>query len=163
MTRDEYDALQWGMWPCKHAHPNCSYMLNGACSDETASAIEEREARLQPAADRLVLGAAMRVINITKEAGMTDETKPTTKAKKARPPSRGQRWMNAAAAAVAALSELQSVQQEYQDWLDNLPENLKSSALGEKLETVCEIDIESAMSAAEEAEAAELPQGFGRD
>jgi len=63
---------------------------------------------------------------------------------------------------------------EYQDWLDNLPENLQSSALGEKLQAVTEIDIESmaedpmsnweeVVSTLDEAEGVELPQGFGRD
>lgn len=40
-----------------------------------------------------------------------------------------------------ALQELKSVQEEYQDWLDNLPENLQQSALGEKLEAVCGLEI----------------------
>jgi hypothetical protein len=73
-----------------------------------------------------------------------------------------------------ALEELHNVQQEYQDWLDNLPENLANSALGEKLQAVCDIDIESLKDdplsdwpslegTLDEAEGADLPQGFGRD
>ena len=73
-----------------------------------------------------------------------------------------------------AMQELHDVQQEYQDWLDNLPENLQSSALGEKLEAVTNIDIESLTSdplsdwpslegVLDEAEGADLPMGFGRD
>jgi hypothetical protein len=77
--------------------------------------------------------------------------------------SRSSRWAEAASAASAALSELQDIQSEYQDWLDNLPENLQSSALGEKLQAVCDIDIESAAQAADEADGADLPMGFGRD
>lgn len=77
--------------------------------------------------------------------------------------SRGARWSEAASQALNALQELQEIQEEYQEWLDNLPENLQSSALGEKLQAVCDIDIEGAVSAAEEADSAELPQGFGRD
>lgn len=77
--------------------------------------------------------------------------------------SRSSRWAEAASAASAALSELQDIQSEYQDWLDNLPENLQSSALGEKLQAVCDIDIESAAQAADEANEADLPMGFGRD
>src|SRR5215831_16798909 len=74
----------------------------------------------------------------------------------------------------SAFRSLHDVQMEYQDWLDNLPENLQSSALGEKLQAVTEIDIESmaedpmsnweeVVSTLDEAEGVELPQGFGRD
>lgn len=52
-----------------------------------------------------------------------------------------------------AFSELTSVQQEYQDWMDNLPENLQSSALYEKLEMVCEVAIEDAESQASDLNA----------
>ena len=62
--------------------------------------------------------------------------------------SRPQRW----AEAVETLRELQA---EYQDWLDNLPESLQSSALAEKLEEVCNVDIDSLDI--------ELPLGFDRD
>lgn len=73
-----------------------------------------------------------------------------------------------------ALRELQELQEEYQEWLDNLPENLQNSALGEKLQAIVDIDIESysddpltdiesVENAIGEAEGAELPLGFGRD
>jgi len=72
------------------------------------------------------------------------------------------------------MQTLYEIQQEYQDWLDNLPENLENSALGEKLQAVCDIDIESLTddplaswteleSTIEEADGADLPMGFGRD
>lgn len=77
--------------------------------------------------------------------------------------SRNARWAAAAGEAVAALEELQSIQEEYNEWLGNLPENLQGSALGEKLDTVCNIDISGALDAAQEADGADLPQGFGRD
>lgn len=77
--------------------------------------------------------------------------------------SRATRWGQAAADAVHALTELQEVQQEYQEWNDNLPENLRGSALGEKLDTVCELDIEGALDTVTDAESTDLPQGFGRD
>lgn len=80
-----------------------------------------------------------------------------------RPPSRATRWGEAASAAKAALDDLKAVQEEYQEWLDNLPENLQSSPVGEKLTAVCELDIEGAQSTAEEAEGIELPLGFGKD
>src|SRR5215469_12330344 len=74
----------------------------------------------------------------------------------------------------SAMQTLYEIQQEYQDWLDNLPENLENSALGEKLQAVCDIDIESLTddplaswteleSTIEEADGADLPMGFGRD
>lgn len=120
-------------------------------------------------------------------------------AKKKKLKSRSARWVAAAEEAISALDELEnssafdlsnleeaigdlrSVQEEYEDWRDNLPENLQSSALGEKLEEVCGIQIEDitmaltdaidqihtaigeVRSALEEASAIDLPQGFGRD
>jgi hypothetical protein len=54
-----------------------------------------------------------------------------------------------------AVETLRELQAEYQDWLDNLPESLQSSALAEKLEEVCGVDID--------ALDVELPLGFGRD
>ena len=122
-----------------------------------------------------------------------DPTEPNTlppapPAKRKKPPSRSQRWADAVGEAQAALAEIASnvdalenaveelkeVQQEYSDWKDNLPENLASSSLGEKLEEVTGIDLEGiadavrnavdeAESALGEAESIDLPRGFGRD
>lgn len=65
--------------------------------------------------------------------------------------SRVDRWNESVAAAIqaanaleSALGDLLDVQSEYQDWKDGLPENLESSAVGEKLEAVCDLDIEGA-------------------
>lgn len=77
--------------------------------------------------------------------------------------SRVARWSEAAGNAVLALEELLSMQSEFEEWRDNLPENLQQSALGEKLDTVCDIDLQGALDAAQEAESADLPLGFGRD
>ena len=77
--------------------------------------------------------------------------------------SRAQRWAEASQVAEAALNDLLEVQQEYQDWLDNLPENLQGSALGEKLQTVCDLDVQGALDTLQEVGSAELPLGFGRD
>lgn len=77
--------------------------------------------------------------------------------------SRAIRWSEACTQAMAALEELVSLQQEFSDWNDNLPENLRSSALGEKLQTVVDLDLDGAKSTVEDAEGAELPLGFGRD
>jgi hypothetical protein len=77
----------------------------------------------------------------------------------------------------AAMSDLRAVQEEFEEWQGNLPESLQSTALGEKLEAVTGIriddytatDLEHAAdlfeidSVLDEAEGADLPQGFGRD
>jgi hypothetical protein len=88
---------------------------------------------------------------------------PKTRPKRQRPKSRSARWTDAAGAALSALEELQSIQQEFSEWRDNLPENLQSSALGDKLDTVCDLDIDSALETVQDAESADLPMGFGRD
>lgn len=56
----------------------------------------------------------------------------------------------------AATATLVRLQEEYRDWLDNLPPNLESSALADKLQTIVELDLE-------ELQAVNLPRGFGRD
>jgi hypothetical protein len=93
----------------------------------------------------------------------------------AKAPSKTTRWQDAASAAATALQDAQSalqelyeVQQEYQDWLDNLPENLQGSALGDKLNEVTQLEldpdmIQDAMDAVDQAEGMDLPLGFGRD
>lgn len=99
----------------------------------------------------------------------------TTSVKKpARPKSRMARWTDAAGKArealdslASALAELGEVRSEYEDWRGNLPENLDSSALAEKLDAVIEIDLENCLDEVEDAvssaEQADLPRGFGRD
>jgi hypothetical protein len=56
-------------------------------------------------------------------------------------------------AAVAALVDLQ---EEYRAWLENLPQNLESSRLADKLQAIVEIDLE-------ELQAIDPPRGYGRD
>jgi hypothetical protein len=72
-----------------------------------------------------------------------------------RPPalSRAARWQN-------AVDELRALLDEYQQWLDNLPDDIRGSgsALVDKLEAIGELD-----SPIGELEAADLPQGWGRD
>ena len=63
--------------------------------------------------------------------------------------SKARRWSE-------AVQELVELQAEYQAWLDSLPENLRSSAVAEQLETICDMDIESLQEV-------EPPRGFGRD
>jgi hypothetical protein len=102
---------------------------------------------------------------------------------KKRPPSRSQRWQDAAAEARAAfdrlsedaeslnsaLQELGSIKDEYQDWLDNLPDSLRDSPVGTKLQAVTdldfdqEVDLSAVESVIDEAESADLPLGWGKD
>jgi hypothetical protein len=63
--------------------------------------------------------------------------------------SRTERWATAVATLVA-------VQEEYRGWFDNLPANLEGSRLAEKLEAICELDLE-------DLQAIDLPRGYGRD
>ncbi len=63
--------------------------------------------------------------------------------------SRTLRWQEAA----RTLRELQG---EYEVWLDNLPDSLRDTRMGEKLEHVCSLELEDLAST-------ELPLGFGRD
>lgn len=77
--------------------------------------------------------------------------------------SRPKRWASACQAALSALQDLKEVQDEYEEWKDNTSDNLQSSPVYEKLEAVCDLDIESAITTIEEAEGIDLPQGFGRD
>lgn len=77
--------------------------------------------------------------------------------------SRSARWADACIAATVALQDLKEIQDEYQEWLDNLPENLQASPVSEKLQTVCDLDIDGAIDIVGEAEGVDLPQGFGRD
>ena len=78
--------------------------------------------------------------------------------------SRPQRWQQAINQVFNGLSELQSLKDEYSDWKDNLPENLESSALYEKLEAIVDgSEIDDLEQAISEVEGLELPKGFGRD
>ena len=63
--------------------------------------------------------------------------------------SKARRWSD-------AVQELVDLQAEYQAWLDSLPENLESSAVAERLEAICDLDVDSLQDL-------EPPRGFGRD
>lgn len=71
-----------------------------------------------------------------------------------------------------AVDNVRSIQEEYQEWQESLPEGLQEGAMAEKLEAVMGIDFPESISAddleevittIEEAEAIDLPLGFGRD
>lgn len=68
-----------------------------------------------------------------------------------------------------ALDALREVKDEYEGWLDNLPDGLRDSPVGEKLQAVVDIDLdvepdldelETTVQAAEDAD---LPLGWGKD
>ena len=63
--------------------------------------------------------------------------------------SRPQRWQD-------AVRTLLDLQDEYREWLDHLPDSLRESALADKLEAICELDLD-------ELDSAEPPLGYGRD
>jgi hypothetical protein len=63
--------------------------------------------------------------------------------------SRPQQWRD-------AVETLKTLQSEYQEWLDNLPEMQQGSATEEKLQAICDIDLDA-------VEVEEFPRGFGRD
>lgn len=63
--------------------------------------------------------------------------------------SRPQRWR-------AAVRSLLDLQEEYQAWLDNLPDAFQESVLAQKLEAICELDLDELASV-------EPPRGYGRD
>lgn len=95
--------------------------------------------------------------------------------------SRPERWSAACARARAAidtaksdiegaLEDLQDLQQEYQEWLDNLPEVAQGTAVEDKLNEVTNLTLEADVdvfydveSVLDDAEAVDLPRGFGRD
>ena len=77
--------------------------------------------------------------------------------------SRTQRWQEAASNAVVGLQALIDIQSEYEEWRNNLPDNLQATVLGEKLDTVCDLDLDAAQETVTEAEEMDLPLGFGRD
>lgn len=100
---------------------------------------------------------------------------------KKRSSSRFARWQDAVSDARSAIDEaesalrssfesLQEIQQEYMEWRDSLPESLQSSAVGEKLDAVCDLDLDSPLTqlddistTIDEAEGLDLPRGFGKD
>ncbi len=63
--------------------------------------------------------------------------------------SRAQRWRD-------AVAELGALQEHYRDCLDSLPDSLRDTAYGERLQIIVEADIEI-------LEEIEPPRGYGRD
>ena len=63
--------------------------------------------------------------------------------------SKPQRWRD-------AVEVLLTLQADYREWFDNLPENLLVTSLGEKLQAIAELDLES-------LQAIDPPRGYRRD
>jgi hypothetical protein len=106
-------------------------------------------------------GVARKVRESMPVQAETPAVAPTAARPKAR--SRPDRFSDACSRAEAALEELVDLQGEYQEWRDNMPDNLDGSPTAEKLDAVCELDLEGAKSTIEEANGLDLPRGFGQD
>lgn len=87
----------------------------------------------------------------------------TVKVKKPKKESRAARWARVASEAHAKVEELKDMQGEFEEWRDNVPDSLQSSPMYEKLDTICDLDLDGALSTLDEAEGADVPLGFGRD
>jgi len=77
--------------------------------------------------------------------------------------SRPKRWEEACNSATIALEALKDLQDEYEEWRDNTPENAQSGEMYDKLEAICDLEIQSAMDTVNDASELDLPLGFGRD
>jgi hypothetical protein len=77
--------------------------------------------------------------------------------------SRADAWGRHSAEACSSIEALISMQQEFEEAKDGQPDSLQEGPYAQKCEEICAIDLESALSTLEEAEAAEVPLGFGRD
>jgi len=103
--------------------------------------------------------AGLAVKALLEKAGVSLEVK----TKRTKRVSRAAQWADACSRASDALSTLAELKSEYESWRDNLPENLQTSAVGEKLDAVCDLDLDSCVSTIEEAEGLDLPLGYGKD
>jgi hypothetical protein len=77
--------------------------------------------------------------------------------------SRADAWGRHSGEARSSIEALISMQQEFEEAKDGQPDSLQEGPYAQKCEEICAIDLESALSTLEEAEAAEVPLGFGRD
>jgi hypothetical protein len=68
-----------------------------------------------------------------------------------------QLWLDSCAAAQAALEELVALQADYQNDYDNLSEAQQESRKGELLSAICDLNLEGALDAIQEAAEIELP------
>lgn len=77
--------------------------------------------------------------------------------------SRAKRWEKACVEASDAISRLQELRDEYQDWRDNIPENLDTSPVAEKLDAILDLALDDVADILDEAAVIDHPLGFGRD
>jgi hypothetical protein len=80
--------------------------------------------------------------------------------------SRAQRLQHVVSLLDDAYAQAEELKAEYEEWQGNLPENLQSSPVGEKLdETISGMDeaMGEIESAKDTLDGLDLPQGFGRD
>lgn len=186
-TREAWDEDVPMCDPCAEYH-------DGGAKGEIAAPVEERREKAVATWQEQAAAAARekaadqerREVEAANRLAAYHGTAQTPVAKKAKkaPTSRPARWADAIERARKALEEveqaaegvrsafedLEEIRSEYEDWQGNLPENLQSSALGEKLEAVVglsfdtpEIDLSEIESALDEAEGVDLPRGFGKD
>ncbi len=89
--------------------------------------------------------------------------------------SRVDRWASACNKAILARSDLDDALEvladlrgEFEEWRDAMPDNLHGSPVYEKLDAVCDLDIDrdavmEGLDFLDEADGMDLPLGFGRD
>lgn len=91
------------------------------------------------------------------------EPKPEEKPKKKKRPSRADVWMDACQQIMNGLETLQDLKSQFEEWKDNMPDSLQSGETYQKLEAICDLDLDSIDSIVGEADGLDLPLGFGRD
>jgi hypothetical protein len=77
--------------------------------------------------------------------------------------SRANAWQRLADEAAANIEQLIEYQGEFESAKSAQPDSLRDGPFAQKCEEICGIDLESALSALQEAADAEVPLGFGRD
>ena len=127
----------------------------------------------------------MDIVDHVEEQAAKADAKPEKKPRKKRESnSRPARWGRAVAEMQEALAridaakgdwsaaaeELSGLKEEYEEWLGNTPESLQQSTLGEKLQAIVDLDIDTEttdinamQTLTDEAEGMDLPRGFGQD
>jgi hypothetical protein len=85
------------------------------------------------------------------------------KSKKKKRTSRRNEWDFGCQQIRDGLESLQSMKQDYEAWKDSMPDSLQSGETYRMLEEISDLDLDGIESTLDEAEAVELPQGFGRD
>ena len=102
------------------------------------------------------------------QKGSLSKTLPKLQAKlsKLMPPKRRSRavqWQNAASDAQQGIEELMELQADFEAWRDGMPDQLQTGPTFDKLEEVCNLDLQGALDAVTEAADVDLPMGFGQD